>query len=84
MRYAASIRICQQKTNDFAQIRYLSNPKSETQMPEVSDYIKGLYERRGRASSGIIYCRLRKKCDEVAEYLRLHGLNARPYHRGVP
>jgi ATP-dependent DNA helicase RecQ len=33
--------------------------------------------------SGIIYTRSREKCESVADFLRNHGLNARPYHAGM-
>jgi len=52
-------------------------------MQEVFDYITLLYQRRNRASSGIIYCRTRVTCDALAAFLRGKGLNAKPYHRGI-
>jgi len=52
-------------------------------MQEVFDYITLLYQRRNRASSGIIYCRTRATCDALAAFLRGKGLNAKPYHRGI-
>jgi ATP-dependent DNA helicase RecQ len=36
-----------------------------------------------QAGSGIIYTRSREKCEQIAEYLRKRGLNARPYHAGM-
>jgi hypothetical protein len=33
--------------------------------------------------SGIIYCRSRAMCDQVAEMLRDTGIKARPFHRGL-
>ena len=53
-------------------------------MTDIFDYITGLYRRRGKASSGIVYCRQRKTCDDLASYLRGKGLNAKAYHRGIP
>ena len=53
-------------------------------MTDILDYVTTLYRRRGEPSSGIIYCRMRKTCDELASYLRNKGLNARAYHRGIP
>jgi len=53
-------------------------------MTDIFDYITSLYRRRGKASSGIVYCRMRKTCDELASYLRGRGLNAKAYHRGIP
>ncbi len=37
-----------------------------------------------RDESGIVYCLSRKRVDEVAEKLRLDGLNAAAYHAGLP
>jgi len=65
------------------QVRYLSNPTPLHQMAEISEYIATLHRRRGKPSSGIIYCRYKKTCDEMAEFLQKKGLNAQPYHRGV-
>lgn len=53
-------------------------------MADIFDTITGFYRRRGRSSSGIVYCRYKKTCDEIASYLRGRGVHARPYHRGVP
>ena len=72
------------RANLFYEVRYLSNPNASTQMTDIFDYITSLYRRRGKASSGIVYCRMRKTCDELASYLRGKGLNAKPYHRGIP
>lgn len=58
-----------------------SDPVS--QMSEIHDYITTLYRRRGRPSSGIVYCRAKAACDELSAYLRGKGLSARPYHRGI-
>ncbi|KAF8799355.1 ATP-dependent DNA helicase [Phlegmacium glaucopus] len=72
------------RVNLFYEVRYLSNPSPSAQMTDIFDYITTLYRRRGKASSGIIYCRMRKTCDELASYLRSKGLNAKAYHRGIP
>ncbi|KAF8909050.1 P-loop containing nucleoside triphosphate hydrolase protein [Gymnopilus junonius] len=72
------------RKNLYYEVRYLSNPERLNQMADVFDFITTLYRRRGRASSGIIYCRAKKTCDELSSYLRGKGLNAKPYHRGIP
>ncbi|KAF9560908.1 ATP-dependent DNA helicase [Agrocybe pediades] len=72
------------RENLFYEVRYLSNPDQLNQMADIFDTITTFYRRRGRASSGIVYCRYRKTCDEISSYLRGKGLSARPYHRGVP
>lgn len=72
------------RANLFYEVRYLSNPSASTQMTDIFDYVTSLYRRRGKASSGIVYCRMRKTCDDLSSYLRGKGLNAKPYHRGIP
>ncbi|KAF8532115.1 P-loop containing nucleoside triphosphate hydrolase protein [Gautieria morchelliformis] len=71
------------RPNLYYEVRYLQNPAQAAQMADVQAYINTLHIRRGRPSSGIIYCRKRATCDELAKYLRGKGLNARPYHRGL-
>ncbi|AZQ63188.1 DNA helicase RecQ [Flammeovirga pectinis] len=39
--------------------------------------------RNHQNKSGIIYCLSRKKVEEVAEFLRINGVNALPYHAGM-
>ena len=65
------------------QMRYETATNSVSQMSEVHDFITTLYRRRGRPSSGIVYCRMKATCDELSAYLRGKGLSARPYHRGI-
>jgi superfamily II DNA helicase RecQ len=65
------------------QVRYASNPDSTTQMEDVLQYIRTLHRRRGRPSSGIIYCRTRATCDALTGYLRGKGLQSKAYHRGI-
>ena len=72
------------RVNLFYEVRYLSNPSTSAHMTDIFDCITTLYRRRGKPSSGIIYCRMRKTCDELASYLRGKGLNAKAYHRGIP
>ncbi|KAH9936113.1 P-loop containing nucleoside triphosphate hydrolase protein, partial [Fomitopsis serialis] len=71
------------RPNLFYEVRYLSSPDPAFHMKDVLDYIHGLHDRRGQPSSGIIYCRTRNRCNDLAAYLRGKGLNARPYHRGI-
>ncbi len=42
------------------------------------DIVKFIRQHPGK--SGIIYCLSRKKVEELAEFLRLNGINARAYH----
>ena len=65
------------------QIRYQSNPNPTAHMIDIYEYIENLHCRRGRASSGIVYCRTRALCDELADFLRKKGIQAKAYHRGL-
>ncbi|TFK33046.1 P-loop containing nucleoside triphosphate hydrolase protein [Crucibulum laeve] len=71
------------RENLFYEVRYLSTADPYSHMEDIYDYITTLYRRRGRPSSGVIYCRMRATCDRLSAYLRTKGLNARPYHRGI-
>ncbi|WP_268122550.1 DNA helicase RecQ [Roseivirga pacifica] len=42
--------------------------------------IKFIRENQGK--SGVIYCLSRKKVEEIAEFLKVNGINAAPYHAG--
>lgn len=69
----------------FIKVRYLPFlPAPDSQFAAVHDYIADLTRKRGFPSCGIIYARTRQSCDELAEFLRGKGMQARPYHRGVP
>lgn len=71
------------RENLFYEIRYTANLPPEERMADVQQFISSLHQRRGRPSSGIVYCRTRQTCDEVSNYLRCRGLSARPYHKGL-
>jgi ATP-dependent DNA helicase RecQ len=45
------------------------------------DIIK--YVKQNEGKSGIIYCLSRKKVDEIAELLKVNGINALAYHAGL-
>ena len=46
---------------------------------QVLDYV-----RHNEEVSGIIYCQSRKSAEDYAEQLRGHGIQALPYHAGLP
>lgn len=71
------------RDNLFYEVRYSADLTQEERMADIYQFISTLHHRRGRPSSGIIYCRLRQTCDELSNYLRCNGLGARPYHRGL-
>lgn len=63
------------RTNLYYEVR--PKIKSETKK-EIIKYIKS---QKGK--SGIIYCLSRKKVTEIAELLKVNGINAAPYHAGL-
>ncbi|KAJ7601254.1 ATP-dependent DNA helicase, partial [Mycena floridula] len=69
------------RANLFYEVRYGSSARPD--MSEICQYISDIHRKRGRASSGIIYCRAKDTCNQLSSYLRGKGLNARPYHRGI-
>ncbi|KAM5533615.1 hypothetical protein V8D89_012728 [Ganoderma adspersum] len=71
------------RANLYYEIRYQSNPNPTSHMIDIYEYIENLHRRRGRASSGIVYCRTRALCDELADFLRKKGIQAKAYHRGL-
>jgi superfamily II DNA helicase RecQ len=70
------------RANLFYEVQYMS--PSASVLDAVSDYILKLHKRRGQASTGIVYCRTRAGCDEMAQHLRSKGIGAKSYHRGLP
>ncbi|KAI0770381.1 P-loop containing nucleoside triphosphate hydrolase protein [Fomes fomentarius] len=71
------------RANLYYEVRYLSSPNPNAHMIDIYEYIDMLHRRRGQASSGIVYCRTRAVCDELAQFLRRKGLQAKAYHRGL-
>ncbi|MCT6869429.1 DNA helicase RecQ [Apibacter sp.] len=61
------------RPNLYYEIRSKINPEKQ-----IIKYIK---ENPGK--SGIIYCLSRKKVEELAELLKVNGINALPYHAGL-
>ncbi|MFN8436072.1 MAG: DNA helicase RecQ [Cytophagales bacterium] len=57
---------------------YEIRTKKEDIDKQIIRYIK---ENKGK--SGIIYCLSRKRVEEVADLLKLNGVNALPYHAGL-
>lgn len=47
------------------------------------DQLTRFLSEQHRDDCGIVYCLSRKKVDDVAGKLRLHGFNALPYHAGL-
>ncbi|MCB9017916.1 MAG: DNA helicase RecQ [Paludibacteraceae bacterium] len=61
-----------------ANLYYEVRPKNDDIDKEIIKYIK---TQEGK--SGIIYCLSRKKVEELAETLRVNGINALAYHAGM-
>jgi len=61
------------RPNLFYEVRPKINPEKQ-----IIRYIK---ENPGKA--GIIYCLSRKKVEDLAELLKVNGINALPYHAGL-
>lgn len=62
-----------------ANLYYEVRPKMKNDTKkEIIKYIKS---QKGK--SGIIYCLSRKKVTEIAELLKVNGINAAPYHAGL-
>ncbi len=57
---------------------YEVRPKTDNVEKDIIKYIKS---QEGK--SGIIYCLSRKKVEELAEMLRVNGINALAYHAGM-
>ncbi len=53
--------------------------------PKTKDIIKDIvmFIKENPGKSGIIYCLSRKKVEEIAESLKVNGINALPYHAGM-
>lgn len=56
---------------------YEVRPKRDVE----KEIVKFIRQHQGK--SGIIYCLSRKKVEELAEILRVNGINALPYHAGL-
>ncbi|MCH5327767.1 MAG: DNA helicase RecQ [Coprobacter sp.] len=61
-----------------ANLYYEVRPKTQSIDKDIIRYIKN---QPGK--SGIIYCLSRKKVEELAETLKVNGINALPYHAGM-
>lgn len=56
---------------------YEVRPKANTK----KQLVKYIHQNKGK--SGIVYCLSRKKVEEIAELLKVNGINALPYHAGL-
>ncbi|MFY0608159.1 MAG: DNA helicase RecQ [Cyclobacteriaceae bacterium] len=61
------------RTNLFYEVK----PKKEAK----KQLIRVIKEHKGE--SGIVYCLSRKKVEEIAEFLKVNGVNVAPYHAGM-
>jgi ATP-dependent DNA helicase RecQ len=63
---------------DRPNIRYTVVQKDNSKR-QLLDFL-----RAHRGSAGIVYCLSRRKVEETADFLAREGLNALPYHAGLP
>ncbi|MGV8961142.1 MAG: DNA helicase RecQ [Stenotrophomonas sp.] len=63
---------------DRPNIRYTVVQKDNAKR-QLLDFLRG-----HRDNAGIVYCMSRRKVEETAEFLCKEGLNALPYHAGLP
>ncbi len=64
---------------DRPNIRYSVVPRNRARAQ-----LMRFLETRHRGHAGIVYCLSRRKVDDTAEWLRGEGVNALPYHAGLP
>lgn len=71
---AAIFKVSFNRDNLFYEVR----PKTKNVIKDIVKFIKS---KTGK--SGIIYCLSRKKVEEIAESLKVNGINALGYHAGM-
>ena len=64
---------------DRPNIRYTIVEKKD-----VTRQLLAFIEREHEGEAGIVYCQSRKRCEELAATLGQHGIDALPYHAGLP
>lgn len=64
---------------DRPNIRYAIGPKRNARQ----QLLKFINQQHGK-DAGVVYCLSRKKVESTAEWLQSQGLNALPYHAGLP
>lgn len=79
--------------NLFYEVRYYSEAtmpstyRRDDLLPFIQKISKGRTDPNGQVivsrTPGIIYCRAKRTCDELATWLRGKGIAAAPYHRCV-
>ncbi|ESO04933.1 hypothetical protein HELRODRAFT_78061 [Helobdella robusta] len=71
------------RSNLFYEVKYkdlLGSPKDEVK--DLLEFVRKCLNVKPHGC-GIIYCRTRDKCDELAERLTLEGFNVKAYHAGL-
>ncbi|KAK0202100.1 P-loop containing nucleoside triphosphate hydrolase protein [Desarmillaria ectypa] len=71
------------RQNLYYEVKCSQPRTSLSHMNEIAEYILDMHQRRGKSSCGIIYCRTRKLCNELASFLCGKGLGVRAYHKGL-
>jgi len=68
---------------DRPNIRYTITLKDNARN-QLLHFINTHHRQAGQYDAGIVYCLSRKRVDATAEFLKTKGLNALPYHAGLP
>jgi len=63
---------------DRPNIRYQVTARANARR-QLVDFIRGEHD----GDAGIVYCLSRRRCEQVAGWLREEGFDARPYHAGL-
>lgn len=50
---------------------------------DILAYIQRFSAKSTKALAGIVYCRTKNSCDQLATFLAANGVHAAPYHRGM-
>ena len=68
---------------DRPNIRYTIGLKDSARQQLLS-FIKQHHSQGGRTDAGIVYCLSRKRVEATADFLQSKGIDALPYHAGLP
>jgi len=68
---------------DRPNIQYRIHPKSNARQ-QLLRFIKQEHWLGGSHDCGVVYCLSRKKVESTAQWLQSKGVNALPYHAGLP
>jgi len=69
-------------------VRYFSESEVEGggtcfRQNDILAFIRRFEHKLSTALAGIVYCRTKSSCDQLATFLHANGVHAAPYHRGM-